>query len=164
MIAQSVMHSAIEGKVTVSDKIRALAAAGASRSEIANYLGRSYQHVRQVLVEDERRRGVRVRPATPAKTPAEQPGRFEEPGLVASGPFRLTVDSEGRLVLPASALAMIGLRPGGAAVARLQDGELVLSRAEAAMQRARALVRSVVPRGISLADELLADRRRDANE
>ena len=164
MITQSVMHSVIEGKVTVSDKIRALAAAGASRSEIANYLGRSYQHVRQVLVEDERRRGVRARAAPSAETTGEQLRRSEEPTHIANGPLRLTGDSEGRLVLPARALAKIGLLPGGVAVARLQDGELVLSSAEAAMQRARALVRSVVPRGTSLADELLADRRRDANE
>lgn len=39
-----------KGLPTKSAKIRALNAKGASRSEIANYLGIRYQHVRNVLV------------------------------------------------------------------------------------------------------------------
>lgn len=35
---------------TVSSKIRALDAAGYTRSQIANFLGKRYQHVRNVLV------------------------------------------------------------------------------------------------------------------
>ena len=35
---------------TVSAKIRALDAAGYTRSQIANFLGKRYQHVRNVLV------------------------------------------------------------------------------------------------------------------
>ena len=35
---------------TTSDKIRALDAAGYSRAEIAKFLGKLYQHVRNVLV------------------------------------------------------------------------------------------------------------------
>lgn len=40
----------VKGLPTKSAKIRALNAKGASRSEIANYLGIRYQHVRNVLV------------------------------------------------------------------------------------------------------------------
>ena len=40
---------------SISDRIRALAAAGHSRAEIARMMDRSYQQVRQVLVADEAR-------------------------------------------------------------------------------------------------------------
>lgn len=164
MTNQSVMQSVVEGKVTISDKIRALAAVGASRSEIADFLGRSYQHVRQVLVEDERRRGARPRSVLPGKAKSEPPRPAEQPEGASGSPFRLTVDCDGRLLLPAQALGQIGIRPGEVAVGRLQDGELIVSSAESAMHRARALVRSIVPPGVSLADELLADRRSEACE
>lgn len=39
-----------KGLTTVSSKIRALDAAGMTRSEIAKALGKRYQHVRNVLV------------------------------------------------------------------------------------------------------------------
>ena len=48
----------VKGLETKSAKIRALNAKGASRSEIATYLGIRYQHVRNVLV-------------TPLKRPAK---------------------------------------------------------------------------------------------
>ncbi len=41
---------------TVSARIRALHAAGWERSKIAKALGKRYQHVRNVLVEDEKRK------------------------------------------------------------------------------------------------------------
>ena len=44
------MDEISEGLATKSAKIRALAHAGASRSEIATYLNIRYQHVRNVLV------------------------------------------------------------------------------------------------------------------
>ena len=37
---------------TVADKIRALAAAGVPRADIARFLGKRYQHVRNVLEGD----------------------------------------------------------------------------------------------------------------
>lgn len=45
------MDKATEHLGTKSSKIRALAKLGASRSEIAQYLGIRYQHVRNVLVQ-----------------------------------------------------------------------------------------------------------------
>ena len=44
------MDKISNGLATKSAKIRALALAGATRSEIANYLSIRYQHVRNVLV------------------------------------------------------------------------------------------------------------------
>ena len=37
---------------TVADKIRALAGAGVARADIARFLGKRYQHVRNVLEGD----------------------------------------------------------------------------------------------------------------
>src|SRR5271170_5269077 len=41
---------------TVADKIRALSAAGVPRADIARFLGKRYQHVRNVLEDDAQRR------------------------------------------------------------------------------------------------------------
>lgn len=44
------MNKLVQGLETKSAKIRALNAAGYSRSEIAKFLGVRYQHVRNVLI------------------------------------------------------------------------------------------------------------------
>jgi hypothetical protein len=46
----------------------------------------------------------------------------------------------------------------------LVDGELRLVSLAASVRRAQALVRARVPAGVSLADELLADRRREVEQ
>lgn len=53
-----------EPKQSISDRIRALAAQGRSRAEIARLVDRSYQQVRQVLVGDEARARRLARPET----------------------------------------------------------------------------------------------------
>lgn len=59
----------------ISDRIRALAAAGNSRAEIARMVDRSYQQVRQVLVADEARarRSVPPTAARPEREIVEHP-------------------------------------------------------------------------------------------
>ncbi len=65
----------IEGLTTKSAKIRALAQAGYSRVEIANFLGVIYQHVRNVLVqagiEAEARNDLRKSSRKPSASAAE---------------------------------------------------------------------------------------------
>jgi bifunctional DNA-binding transcriptional regulator/antitoxin component of YhaV-PrlF toxin-antitoxin module len=168
MASQTAMQAAIEGKVTVSDKIRALAGAGASRSEIADFLGRSYQHVRQVLVNDERRRGasaaVKRGPAVPSGRESGREAQ-DRAGTSSSAPssepvFRITIDSDGRLAIPASVAEALELGPGRFAVGRIEDGEFVIAGATRSMRRAQEIVRALVPPGVSLADELIAERRK----
>jgi hypothetical protein len=54
VIAQhEVSRVVADGKLSVSDKIRALSNLGVSRAETAKLLGKRYQHVRNVLVADE---------------------------------------------------------------------------------------------------------------
>lgn len=70
----------------------------------------------------------------------------------------LTVAPNGRLVIPASMRAEIGLQRGGKVLARIDNGAVVLEPIELAVRRARALVRRYVPEGVSLADELIGER------
>ena len=55
---------------TVSDKIRALAAAGYARADIARHLGKRYQHVRNVLEEDARTKARAPNAASAVRAPA----------------------------------------------------------------------------------------------
>lgn len=48
-------------------------------------------------------------------------------------------------------------------MARVQGDGLVLEPRSAALDRLQALVRTAVPEGVSLADELIAERRSEAH-
>jgi AbrB family looped-hinge helix DNA binding protein len=69
----------------------------------------------------------------------------------------------GRLVIPAEFRRDLGLTPGALVViSETDEGDLRISTPAAGLRRARELVRRYVQPGDSLADELLADRRREA--
>ena len=72
--------------------------------------------------------------------------------------IHLTMATNGRLVIPASMRAEIGLPAGGRVVARVENGAVVLEPFEIAVRRARDLVRQYVPKGAPLVDELIAER------
>jgi AbrB family looped-hinge helix DNA binding protein len=136
---------------TTSAKIRALHSAGYSRSEIAGFLGIRYQHVRNVLVHEEARQ---------AKASAASLVPKDEPESVRTTKVRIGPD--GRIVVPASFRETLGIKEGDTLFASLDDGEIHLLTIPAAVRRAQALVRRYVPEGVSLVDELLAERRREA--
>ena len=66
--------------------------------------------------------------------------------------------------MPAEIRQALGLKEGDAVLWSLVDGEArVTSRAQRIRQaQAQALVRKHVPAGVSLADELIAERRQEA--
>lgn len=69
----------------------------------------------------------------------------------------------GRLVIPANFRRRYGLRPGSSVtLTENADGDLVVTTPEAALHKLQALVRRHVPEGVSLVDELLAERRAEA--
>ncbi len=70
--------------------------------------------------------------------------------------------SNGRLVIPAEYRKALGVGEGDELVVRFEDGELRLSTRKTALRRARERVRRYVPEGISLADELIQERRKEA--
>ena len=56
----------------------------------------------------------------------------------------------------------MGLKGGAVVTIRMdEDGLHIQSRAQA-IKRAQAIVRKYVPEGVSLVDELIAERRREA--
>ncbi|MGB5092540.1 MAG: AbrB/MazE/SpoVT family DNA-binding domain-containing protein, partial [Parvibaculum sp.] len=137
------MAAISQGLPTTSAKIRALGAAGFSRTDIARFLGKRYQHVRNVLVqEDEKSRSA------------------DAPVQSAS----LEVSAGGRIVIPAAFRNAMGIEEGDRLVARLVDGELRLLSKQAALRQAQDLVSKFVRPGTSLADELMTDRKLEAKK
>ena len=72
---------------------------------------------------------------------------------------RAKIAPGGRVVIPAAFRRALGLSIGDDVVIELSDDELRLRSRQAAIRRAQAIVRRHVPAGVSLADELIADRR-----
>jgi antitoxin component of MazEF toxin-antitoxin module len=141
--------------VTKADTIRALDRAGYSRSEIAAHMGIRYQHVRNVLVDDARLRsssgtsGGMAEEAEPFKSPPQLVGR-------------ITVGNDGEVRIPKDILDAAGAKEGEALIVRFKEDEIQLITPRAAGRRAQAHVRQYIPEGVSLADELIAERRLEA--
>jgi|HubBroStandDraft_6_1064221.scaffolds.fasta_scaffold185142_2 AbrB family looped-hinge helix DNA binding protein len=150
------LRAAFEHLRTKAAKIRALAARGVPRADIARLLGIRYQHVRNVLEHD------RARGAKAAAGLSEPPQSVILDDNMPSVKVRL--GPEGRVVIPAPMREALGLKEGDVLFARLEGGEIKLLTPKAAMLRAQAIVRSFVPEGVSLADELIAERRREAEQ
>lgn len=68
----------------------------------------------------------------------------------------------GRVVIPAEIRQALGIKEGDLVYWDLVDGEARLSTRAARLRRAQALVRRHVPEGVSLSDELIAERRTEA--
>jgi bifunctional DNA-binding transcriptional regulator/antitoxin component of YhaV-PrlF toxin-antitoxin module len=132
----------------VSAKIRVLGAAGIPRAEIARFLGKRYQHVRNVL---EQEKASKARPAGPLS---------QDPAQSATAKVRLGPD--GRVVIPATMRTALDMKEDDIFFARIEDGEIRLATPKRTMERVSEMLRPFVPEGVNLADELLAERRREA--
>jgi len=145
---QQRMRRLTEGLKSKSDKMRVLAKAGYKRQSIADFLGTRYQFVRNVLVQDEARNAKKLAATTPS-------------GETKLPPTKLRLGPDGRVVIPAAFRDALGLAEGDTLIASIDNGELHLLTVQAAVRRAQAIVRRFVPEGVSLVDELIADRRRE---
>ena len=76
--------------------------------------------------------------------------------------YRVRIGDGGRLVIPAHLRRELGLKAGDDVVLEVENGELRVRSLRDAIARAQALVRRYLPEGRSLADELIAERRREA--
>jgi AbrB family looped-hinge helix DNA binding protein len=72
------------------------------------------------------------------------------------------VDSAGRIVLPAQVRKELGLQPGSEVIVRFEDGELHITTRKAELRKVQEMVRKYIPKGVSLVDELIAERRAEA--
>ena len=159
-----------EPHATVAGKIRALAGAGVPRADIARFLGKRYQHVRNVLEDDAQSGGggYVVGRADLSGVRPERLSGFEEaaaePYAIDAGVavLRIPVKEDGSLALPAMARQALGLQPGAVAIAELEANRLVIFSVAESVRRMQAMVRDLVPGDHSLADALIADRRAEA--
>ena len=74
------------------------------------------------------------------------------------------VDRQGRIMLPSTWRRKHGI--GASTEIRIserEDGSLTVETHEQSIRRAQKLVRQYVPQGVSLVDELLAERRKEAD-
>ena len=73
--------------------------------------------------------------------------------------IQMKLSDGGRVVIPAEIRQSMGLKEGDTVLWELRGGEAVLTTRLAQMREAQAMVRQYVPAGVSLVDELIADRR-----
>ena len=81
---------------------------------------------------------------------------------MANRSVRTRVTEGGRIVLPARLRKALGLEVGDEVLLSLQDGEVRIQTLDQAIRRAQELYRRHIPEDRSLADELIAERRRES--
>lgn len=75
---------------------------------------------------------------------------------------KVPVGTQGRLVIPAEVRRQLGIDPGDVLIAFVEDGRLVLEKRDAVLQRLRRRF-AHIPAGVSLADELIVQRRNESS-
>jgi AbrB family looped-hinge helix DNA binding protein len=77
---------------------------------------------------------------------------------------RMRINENGRVVIPASFRKRMGICVGDEVVLQIQGDELRITTLQRNIKRAQRLVRKHVKPGVSLVDELLAERRKAARK
>ncbi|MFC5568113.1 AbrB/MazE/SpoVT family DNA-binding domain-containing protein [Rubellimicrobium aerolatum] len=75
---------------------------------------------------------------------------------------RVKIVEGGKLVIPAAFRREMGIAAGDTVVVELDDGELRVRSLSAAIRRVQARMRELNPEGRLLSEELIADRRAEA--
>lgn len=73
--------------------------------------------------------------------------------------IKTKVSEGGRVVIPAEIRQLMSIQEGDTVLWEIQDGVATLTTRLAQLRQAQALIRQHVPVGVSLVDELLAERR-----
>ena len=74
---------------------------------------------------------------------------------------KVNVGPQGRIVIPARLRRALEIEPGDTLVARLEDGRIILEKRASILARVRRRFAGI-PREVSLSDELIAERRKEA--
>lgn len=69
---------------------------------------------------------------------------------------------DGRLVIPASLRKEVGIKPGDTLVIESDGDSLLLRSYDQVLRETQDFFRQFVPPGVSVVDELIADRRAEA--
>ena len=75
---------------------------------------------------------------------------------------RVKIVEGGKLVIPAVMRRELGIGAGDTVMVDIDNGELRVRSISKALERARAILRRHIPEGSNLADELIMDRRAEA--
>ena len=137
------MKQIVDGLQTNASRIRALSREGFEKSAIARFLGVRYQQVYNVLKRS----------------------KLDAPATAKDGRQRwdwVKVGPAGRVMIPMAYIEALGLREGDDLQLELAEDELRIVPKEVAITRVQDLVRQYVPDGVSLVDQLIAERRREA--
>ena len=70
--------------------------------------------------------------------------------------------NQGRIVIPSELRQALGIVSGQKLVARVEDGRLILETRESITAGLQKLFRDAIPKGVSSAEELIAERRAEA--
>lgn len=82
--------------------------------------------------------------------------------IAAPTEIRLKVNENGRVVIPSEFRKALGIRSGDEVILSWKDDEIRITTMKRRIERAQRHVRKYVKPGVSLVDELIADRRREA--
>ena len=74
----------------------------------------------------------------------------------------LRLFENGRVTLPVDMRRQLDVEKGDTLFARLEDGEIRIWTRKSALRRLQASLRELAPEGVSLVDEMIAERRREA--
>jgi hypothetical protein len=154
---------------TVSDRIRALNAAGVPRAEIARFLGKRYQHVRNVLEGDAQAGGGYVLGKADLSGVQEQARSFDREDYAAhvqarsNGNYRLVVRPDGSILIPKEMVESFDAGPGGVLIARLDGDAFTIVSADTALKEIQEAVKKYAPKdGSSAVDRFLTRKYEDA--
>jgi AbrB family looped-hinge helix DNA binding protein len=70
----------------------------------------------------------------------------------------------GRVVIPAEYRKALEMEVGDMVILLLEEGAIRLLTPHESIRRAQAAIRSYIPEGSNLADELIAERRRESRD
>jgi bifunctional DNA-binding transcriptional regulator/antitoxin component of YhaV-PrlF toxin-antitoxin module len=89
-------------------------------------------------------------------------GEAQRPGFGLGNRLRLTLGPGGRVVIPAALREAMEVTDGDTLLAWIEEGELHLLSPRVGARQAQAMLKGLIPPGVSLAGELIAERRREA--
>jgi len=75
---------------------------------------------------------------------------------------RARINDNGRVVIPAAYRKVLGIKAGDEVILRVEDDELRITTMQRRIENAQKRIRRYVKPGVSLADELIAERREAA--